>query len=76
MLTLVHQSIENIHCLHPDSPISKQLTVSCGVSLLDKPGSWMQVKPAIEYIKLADKALYESKYKGRNCDTIKRFGFK
>ena len=72
MLSLIHNAILNINCIHPDSPISELLTVSCGVCLLDRPGAWMQNEPALKAILLADEALYESKANGRNCHTVKR----
>jgi diguanylate cyclase (GGDEF)-like protein len=72
MLSLIHKTISNIYCIHPDSSISDQLTVSCGVCLLDQPGAWMQSEPALKAILLADEALYESKANGRNCHTVKR----
>ena len=54
-------SIEKLQISHPDSPISRYITVSIGINIVDP-----NLSNTEETIKNADIALYQAKHDGRN----------
>ncbi len=58
----MRKSVEDLKIIHPDSSISKYITISLGVSTI-VPANDIDCD---DLVKAADEALYEAKRKGRN----------
>ncbi len=66
---LIRGSIEALGIKHRDSSCSKVVTVSIGASVINfTTGTDLQYQ-----IARADKALYDSKARGRNCATVREY---
>ncbi|WOH37169.1 diguanylate cyclase [Thalassotalea fonticola] len=65
-LTEMIESIEMLEILHPDSSVSKSITISIGATLMTPPRKSTEKMNLVRAIGIADNALYQAKNNGRN----------
>ena len=65
--------IEKLKIEHSQSNIGAHLTVSAGIAWLQNSGSWVENYLADDWLKAADKALYQAKSSGRNTQSTLMF---
>lgn len=65
-LTEINESIEMLGIPHPDSLVSKSVTISIGAAFMTPPRQSTEKMNIVRAIGIADNALYQAKDNGRN----------